>query len=246
MKTRWTLIKMILGILILGFLVSFSAIRHAGKTLKEIRIHIDNESGLRFINDSLVTRIIEGKPLYVRTVNLGSLDVAKVERALDEDPFVKKAHVFQEVDGGLNVKIEQEIPVLRVNTGTDEYYLSEELAKIPLSNLYASEVLLVGGRIDEDDYLALSELSKFIKVDKLLTKHIIAVKKQAPNSFILLVNKGDYIIEFGELENFEDKFKRLKLFYDQYLGEVGLDYYEKISLKFNNQIVATKRKSDEK
>ena len=246
MKTKWTLLKMILGILILGFLVSFSAIRHAGKTLKEVRIQIDNDSGLRFINDSLVSKIIDGKPLYVRTVNLGSLDVAKVEQTLDANPFVKKAQVHQEVDGGLNVKIEQEIPVLRINTGTDEYYLSEELAKIPLSNLYSSEVLLIGGSIGEDDYLSLRELSEYIKADKLLTKHIIAVKKQAPNSFILLVNKGDYIIEFGELENFEDKFKRLKLFYDQYLGDVGLDYYEKISLKFNNQIVATKRKSDEK
>ena len=79
-----------------------------------------------------------------------------------------------------------------------------------------------------------------------MKKHIIAVKKEEPNSFILLVNKGDYVIEFGELKNIESKFEKLKLFYDEYLGKVGLNYYERINLRFNNQIVATKRINDEK
>src|SRR5690625_5807572 len=87
---------------------------------------------------------------------------------------------------------------------------------------------------------------EIIKADKLLKNHVIAMRKEAPNSFNLLINKGDYIIEFGELERIEEKFENLKLFYEQYLGKVGLDYYEKINLKFNNQIVATKRERDRK
>src|SRR5690606_571913 len=116
---------------------------------------------------------------------------------------------------------------------------------IPLSSLYSAEVMLVGGNIEESDFEGLKELIKFISADKLLKKHIIAVKKQQPNSFILLVNKGDYVIEFGELKDFDKKFEKLKLFYKQYLGKVGMNYYKTINLKFNNQIVATKRNSDE-
>lgn len=246
MKIKWRLLKTALGISVLAFLVSFSAKRHACKPVSEIKIKVDHESGKYFVNDSLVRKIVDGKQLRVSFQALGNINVAKVEETLDRNSFVSKSQVFRDVDGVMKIQIHQETPVARINTGFNEFYLSEQLSEIPLSNLYAAEVLLAGGNIEESDYAGLKELSMFVSADKLLKKHIIAVKKEEPNSFILLVNKGDYVIEFGELKNIESKFEKLKLFYDEYLGKVGLNYYEKINLRFNNQIVATKRINDEK
>ncbi|SMC87782.1 cell division protein FtsQ/DivIB [Moheibacter sediminis] len=245
MKAKLTILKAFLGVAILAFLVSFSAQRHACKELKDIKIKIDHESGTYFVNDSLVRILIDGNKLKVSQIPLGNLNISEVEQTLNKSSFIKKSEVFQNIDGEMSVEITQETPVARVNTGEDEYYLTKELTKIPLSNLYSAEVMLVGGKIEEEDFKGLNELLKFVMADKLLKKHIIAVKKQQPNSFILLVNKGDYIIEFGELKDFEKKFEKLKLFYNQYLGKVGMNYYKTINLKFNNQIVATKRNSDE-
>jgi len=246
MRIKWMIVKTLMGIGIFIFLVSFSAKRHACKPLKEILITVDHESGKYFVNDSLVKKVINGKQLHVSSTPLGNMNVKEVERILDRNSFIRKSQVFQDVDGNMKIRINQETPVARINTGLDEFYLSEQLTKIPLSPLYSAEVVLVGGNIKEEDFKGLKELIKIISADKLLKKHIIAVKKEQPNSFILLVNKGNYVIEFGELKNFKEKFEKLKLFYAQYLGKVGLDYYEKINLKFNNQIVATKRYSDEK
>ena len=246
MRTKWTLIKTILGVAILAFLVSFSAKRHACKPLTDIKIKVDHESGKYFVNDSLVRKVVDGKQLRVSQVALGNMEVDEVEEILNRNSFVKKSEVFQDINGEMKVQILQETPVARINTGLDEFYLSEELTKMPLSALYSAEVLLVGGQIEEEDFEGLRALTQFISADKLLKKHIIAVKKEKPNSFILLVNKGDYVIEFGELKNFDSKFEKLKLFYDQFLGKVGLNYYERINLRFNNQIVATKRINDEK
>lgn len=245
MKAKLTILKTILGIVVLAFLVSFSAHRHACKELQKINIKIDHESGSYFVNDSLVRRLIDGRQLKVSQIPLGNMNIAEVEDVLDKNSFIKKSQVFQDINGEMSVEITQETPIARINTGTDEYYLTRDFTKIPLSNLYSAEVMLVGGQITEEDFKGLNELLMFISADKLLKKHIIAVKKQQPNSFILLVNKGDYIIEFGELKNFDEKFEKLKLFYNQYLGKVGINYYKTIDLKFNNQIVATKRNSDE-
>ncbi len=246
MRTKWMLLKTILGVGILAFLVSFSAQRHACKAVTDVKIKVDHESGKFFVNDSLVRKVLDGKQIRVSEVPLGNMEVDQVENILDRNSFVKKSQVFQDINGELKVRIQQEEPVARINTGVDEYYLSGDLTKMPLSTLYSAEVLLVGGEIEEEDYEGIRSLTQYISADKLLKKHIIAVKKEKPNSFILLVNKGDYVIEFGELKNFESKFEKLKLFYDQFLGKVGLNYYEKINLRFNNQIVATKRINDEK
>lgn len=246
MKAKWMLLKGFLGVLLFSFLVSFSAVRHACKSIKDIQIKIDHESGKYFVNDSLVRKIVEGKQLKVSSVPLGNVEVDRIEKILNRNFFIEKAEVFQDVDGTMRIQINQETPVARINTGVDEYYLSEDLAKIPLSNLYSAQVLLVGGDVKDEDFEGIRDLVRVIMADNLLKKHIIGVKKETPNSFILLVNKGDYVIEFGELKNFEEKFEKLKLFYDEFLGKVGLNYYERINLKFKNQIVATKRINDEK
>lgn len=246
MKTKWMLVKTFLGILVLTFLVSFSAKRHACKPLTDIQIKVDHESGRYFVNDSLVQKIVRGKQLRVQDTPLGNMDIAKIEYILNRNSFVQTSQIYQDINGVMKVQIQQEIPIARINTGADEYYLSEELTKIPLSNLYSAKVIMVGGTITEEDFEGLKKMTHYIMADKLLKKHIIAIKKEKPNSFILLINKGDYIIEFGELNNFQEKFDKLLLFYEQYLGKVGLNYYKKINLRFNNQIVATKRINDEK
>lgn len=247
MKLKLKLLKIFLGLAVFIFLLSFSANRYANKKLETMEIAIDREEGRKFLNDSLVLTILNHKNYPTERLAMGAIQVDYLESLLNANPFVEHAKVFKSVDGALKVDIEQKKPILRINNGVDEeYYLGEDLTKIPLSNLYAVKVMMVGGAIDSADYVGLKDLSEIVMADKLLKKHIIAVKKQAPNSFNLLVNKGDYIIEFGALDNIEEKFDNLKLFYEQYLGKVGLSYYEKINLKFNNQIVATKRVSDEK
>lgn len=246
MKAKWKLVKFILGITVFIFLVSFSAKRHACKPIKDIRVSIKSSSSQYFINDSLVKRVVNAKPLQVLTIPLGNLNIAEIEQLLNQNSFIKQAQVHKGVEGNLNIKVIQKTPVCRIITENDEYYLSEDLSKMPLSTLYAAEVLMVGGDVEKEDFQGLANLVKYLNDDKLLKKHIIAVRKEAPNSFILLINKGDYVIEFGELDKIDEKFDKLKLFYEQYISKVGLDYYEKIDLRFNNQIVATKRIKDEK
>lgn len=245
MKSKWIILKILLGIIVLGFLVSFSVNRHISKNVEKINIKIDHETGRYFLNDSLVLSIISGKKNDINELSIGDLAIGEIEAKLNENTYVNEAQVYKDIDGELFIDIRQQVPIARVFTGNDEYYLTSNLTKMPLSNLYSDEVILVGGEIEENDYDGIYKMTEFLKADKLLKKHIIAMKKVNPNSFILLINNGNYYIEFGELENIEDKFENLKLFYDQYLGKVGLDYYKSINLKFNNQIVATKRKGDE-
>lgn len=245
MKSKWIILKILLGIIVLGFLVSFSVNRHISKNVEKINIKIDHDTGRYFLNDSLVLSIISSQKNDINELSIGDLAIGEIETKLNENTYVNEAQVYKDIDGELFIVIRQQVPIARVFTGNDEYYLTSNLTKMPLSNLYSDEVILVGGEIEENDYDGIYKMTEFLEADKLLKKHIIAMKKVNPNSFILLVNNGDYYIEFGELENIEDKFENLKLFYDQYLGKVGLDYYKSINLKFNNQIVATKRKGDE-
>ena len=53
---------------------------------------------------------------------------------------------------------------------------------------------------------------------------------------------GGHVIELGRPGDYEQKFDRLKVFYEKGLGEVGWDRYSRINVDYENQVVATKKK----
>lgn len=112
---------------------------------------------------------------------------------------------------------------------------------MPLSKLSSANVILVSGDVKPNEYEELSKFVQALKADDLLKNHIIAVQKVGQRSYNLIVNTGNYYIELGTLNNFEQKLHNLKLFYNQYIDYIGTGDYEKLSLKFVNQVVATKR-----
>ena len=51
---------------------------------------------------------------------------------------------------------------------------------------------------------------------------------------------GNHIIEFGDGENYENKFRRLFLFYSQILSQAGLDKYSRVNVAYDNQVIGKK------
>jgi cell division protein FtsQ len=143
------------------------------------------------------------------------------------------------------VFIRQKTPILRVNHEKLQFYLTSKNQFLPISPNFSYKCMLVDGKIQEEDRELLLKLVEEIKNDKLLITHIIGIKKVKNNSFTLLVNYGDYEIEFGELKNYKQKLENLKEFYIQYLCKVPKGTYKTISLKYNNQIVGIKNTIDE-
>lgn len=95
------------------------------------------------------------------------------------------------------------IPIARIKSNKGEFYLSSKGTKMPLSKLNSATVILVKGDVSENEY---DELSKFIAIineDKLLKNHIIGIEKVGKKSFNLIVNRGNFYIELGTLNNFE-------------------------------------------
>ena len=59
--------------------------------------------------------------------------------------------------------------------------------------------------------------------------------------FELVPSVGDHIVLFGSVESIEDKLNRLYTFYKSVWVQSGLNAYQVIDCRFNNQIVALKK-----
>jgi cell division protein FtsQ len=133
---------------------------------------------------------------------------------------------------------------------------------MPLSDKYSAHVLVASGHLNEpyskrytrnlraqsaqnvDNsgslLLDLYQLAEYIYNDKFWRaqiEHIYVLN----NEFEMVPRVGTHIIEFGGIDNFEKKFRNLKALYLKGLPETGWNNYNTVNLKYNNQVICTKR-----
>ncbi len=233
---------LIAGLSLICFIIlgAFMIKKNQERPIVKIFSQYLSEDGSEFINDSVVS-VILSKHMDLDSLIIKNVDVDSIEGWLSDNSFVKKVDVYKTPKGELITEIIQKRPIIRVNDGREEYYITENYERIPLSDIYSVNALIVSGEIDLIEYKYIVDLVKYINNDNLLKNIITGVKKIKKNSFILKINKGSFDIEFGGLDNFEEKFTKLKLFYNQYLVKIGFNKYNKINLQYKNQIVAEKK-----
>ncbi|MGV0936971.1 cell division protein FtsQ/DivIB [Empedobacter falsenii] len=235
------IIKVIFGIALLIGLISFTVIKNASRTVNKIDVAFVQPVDNYFINDESIREIINKDGKDILKQSLREVNVKEIEQKVSESPFVDSVQVSKDINGHLRLDIKANSAVARIKTLKNEFYLTTKGGKMPLSKLNSADVILVSGDVKPNEYEDLSKFVQALKADDLLKNHIIAIQKVGQRSFNLIVNTGNYYIELGTLNNFEQKLHNLKLFYNQYIDFIGTEDYEKLSLKFVNQVVATKR-----
>jgi cell division protein FtsQ len=210
------------------------------------------EDGNDMIKDTDIKTIIRKSfEEDIKDVQIGRIDVARVESKLEEDPFVLKAQVFIDASNNLTVNIKQRQPILRViDENGFNYYLDSAGYKIPPSKYFSARAIVATGAIPPyvDKFLEkkryvltdLFFLTKRIIQDPFLQAEVQQIYVNAEGEFTLIPVLGDQKIILGDLSNLEDKLGRLRVFYDKALPYEGWKKYETINLKFKGQIVCKK------
>jgi cell division protein FtsQ len=240
LKINWNYIK---GFLLLGlvvFLYGFSHHKHRVKKVHDIAIEFEQGENL-FMDYQMVNKMLiqNGKTVINEAKTV--IDLHKLEVAILDHEMVENASVFLTVDGLLKTKIKQRTPIARVLTDSKSYYIDREAKIMPLSENHSSRVLLISGNISEADTNNIYLLVTKILGDEFLKEQIIGAEKIKNNEFVLSSRIGDQNIELGTIENLDMKFKNLKSFFNKTMTDNSIDNYSSINLKYNNQVVCTKK-----
>lgn len=242
MKLKYRFIKISLLVILLGFMMKFAVRRHNEKNIDNVNIHIENSDYVHFITNAMITDIInQSSKNGKKIIKIKDIDISKTEKNLDTVPFISNSNVYIDLNGSININVGQKIPVARIKTPNEEFYLDQFGTKFSLSKNFSLPCLIVCGEIKAEEYKKLVKLTRLITEDDILKNHIISIDKDKKNNYNLLLNVTGGYIEYGDLKNNHQKLTNLKEFYKQYLDYVGFGVYKKISLKYDNQIVATKR-----
>ena len=230
------IVFVLINIIIVGGIIFFNLKNTSDKLIfneKNIQFSSNN-----FINnDSIKINLLDNYK-SLDSLNADIETVYEIEQIISRIPFVKKANVYMTVNSELNIRVQEKKPVL--NLYNSDYLLSENGQLIPKIDSLNIDLISFFGEIDPTMYTNLSNLSKMIIKDDFLKDHIKYIYSDSL-SFYLSVNRFNYNIELGSLENISEKLINYKVFIASIMDDEILNKYSHLNLKFNKQVIAQKK-----
>lgn len=230
------IVFVLINIIIVGGIIFFNLKNTSDKLIfneKNIQFSSNN-----FINnDSIKINLLDNYK-SLDSLNADIETIHEIEQIISRIPFVKKANVYMTVNSELNIRVQEKKPVL--NLYNSDYLLSENGQLIPKIDSLNIDLISFFGEIDPTMYTNLSNLSKMIIKDDFLKDHIKYIYSDSL-SFYLSVNRFNYNIELGSLENISEKLINYKAFIASIMDDEILNKYSHLNLKFNKQVIAQKK-----
>lgn len=236
---NWINIRLVLMFALVIFLFSFTSNRNANRKLtKSVVVFVGDNAP--FVKQETVNKLLIENRKEAQSIHKDKLDLNKLEKALNANAMIEKSDVFVSIDGVLKAIVKQKTPIARVFDGDDSFYIDYEGNEMPLSSNFTARVPLVSGEINKNNKEDLAELFRIIYGDEFLKKNIIGIQIM-PNGSLKMLNRNfNYQIDFGRAINVKAKFNNYKAFFQKAVLDSSLYKYNKIDLRFTQQVVCTK------
>ena len=240
-----------------GVVVLLSFINVKKQTVKCTDIKILIPGADNFIEREEIDAILKEDQGVLLGRNLENINIHKIEKKLQSNPYIGFAKVYIDMDGVLHIEVKQRQPILRIlNANGQDFYIDNNGLKMPISSNFTADVLVATGHITEvfgsrvdslHTQLArdLYKTAQYIKKDTLWDSQIEQIVVDQKNDIELIPRVGNQRIVLGNADSLEKKMKNLLLFYKKAMPQVGWDTYKTINIKYTNQVVCERRDSTE-
>ena len=244
-------------IVVLGFVSAWDS----ETVCSNMKITLLDSADAGFFNKRDIERIILATGVGILGYPVKDINTRELESELMQIPYIKKADLYFNLDGELRADIIQRKPVVRIITRSQHtFYIDKEGYILPTRNNFAPYIMIASGYFSEGQELyktlklddledqkkykewqEVLQLAGYIKSDKFLNAQFVQIYYNGDGDFELIPRVGAHQIIFGDVTDAEKKFEKLRVFYNDGLRYEGWNKYEKINLKYKNQIICTKR-----
>jgi Cell division septal protein len=203
---------------------------------------IKDSANRQFLTEDNIVTMLKSAQLYPVGKPVNSINTHVIEEKIAESELVSSVTAYKTPAGNIKIEITQKMPILRVFSARESYYVDETGSTMPAGYLYATYLPVANGSIEKS--FATEELYKFalfLQKNEFWNNQIEQIYVNTNKEVELIPRVGDHRIILGSFEDFEEKMNSLQLFYEQAIPKIGWGKYEVINLKYKNQIVCTKK-----
>ena len=236
--------------------------RSAGRMIiNGLDVRVQGAEGIHFIDEEAVRREVLDHGTAVMGAAITELDLPSIEQRLRKIPSISKAEVYHTMNGLLHVNVVQREPVVRVfdRNGTS-FYIDRDGFTMPVEADRPARVMVVVSELDapasdngvrsvhtNDSLMQRSKadvihgLALFIRNDPFWNALIDHAVLDRNGEFELVPRIGGQRLLIGDGTSMEQRFAKLRIFYEKGMPRADWRRYDRIDLRFGDQVVCTKR-----
>lgn len=204
------------------------------------------------VSDSTENDLIKAENLYTYLSKAHLLPQGKSRSEINTDEiekYVRKIDLLDKVEcytddaGNVHLDVSQRNPIMRVYTNMGEtYYIDDKGEQLAVDTMFTDYVPIVSGCIDDTvSAEMLIPLVEYISSHEFWEKQITQIAVSTGHEVMLYPRVGNHIMVLGSIDNYKNKMTALMEVYKQIIPSVGWSAYDTISVKYQNQIVCTRR-----
>lgn len=209
-------------------------------------------------SDRIKSHVLESIPAVLGQ-SIQNVELEKIESVVAQNAQLTDVRAYLNIDGQINILAKPRRAILRIfDENGNHLYLGDGNILMENSISHSHRIIVANGHIphlsdDQRDnilhqreeipiiYQQLYELAQIIHNDEFLNALIDQIYITKNSEAILTPKMGIKKIEFGKLEEMENKLANLKAFYIQGKNKIDWQKYKSISIKYDNQIVCSKK-----
>ena len=249
MKRPVRITLILAGALVLGVLVIVANVSRSRSTVSGLEVVIRRGDAPVLVTEQTVRdSVLAALPGLLQNP-VGSVDRKAVAEAAARVPFLKQVNASTSVSGRVVVRAVQRRPIARLYYGGREYYIDSEGTVVPSSPVGTVNVLVAGADYTEPlrpDSLSatltdLWRVASFLDRQRKYGDLVDQIYCEADGDLMMVPKLGSHVVELGPIDDLDTKFEHLLVFYRRGMPRAGWDTYQRISLKYKDQVVCTKR-----
>lgn len=253
MKVKFSIrqeLRIALGLILVFFLIAFSERKQGGVLCTNVVVELENIHDNHFMDENDVSRLVERSTPLLKGTAINRLDLRAIEKTLLLDRHIRDAELYGDHKGNLIVRVELRRPMARiVQDDAPDAYVAEDGVIMGISDKFSSRVMILSGKgmkpmVEAGDLTRtetgekLKAMIEYILEDSFWAAQVAQMDLNARGEITMYPQVTGQIVEFGTPDNYEDKLRKLMVFYKEILPQKGWTRYEKVNLTYDGQIIA--------
>ena len=244
-----------LGIILVCLTVSWGISRQArtGTLCSGIEVSITDSTESRFVSGKDILEYISEDYGKTEGIPVENLDLDRMEQMLDSRSAVLKSEAYCTKDGTLHILITQRKPVMRLQKGSEGFYVDREGYIFPIRPGRSGYVVVIDGNIpleldkttrgkaaSEKERLWLEQLTGLVGYmdgHRIWEDNIVQIHVRENGDLVLIPREGKEKFIFGKPDRIAEKFALMDCYYTNIVPARGNDRYRTVDIRYDRQII---------
>lgn len=229
--------------LLIAAVVSGYKNRPAEQECRSLRYMIEDREERLYLTEIELTQLLRAKDLYPVNRVVAPTTLHQIEKTIAQHPMVRTAQCYITPRGEMKIRITQRIPLLRVQTPIEVYFIDTDRRVMAYRESVRDKVPVVTGNVGLTMAShSLADFALWLQKNDYWRPRIHHLQVQNPQMVYLYLSDQHSVISvqrvvLGPMRGYEAKLNKLRVFMEDGKEALKDKQYREIDLRFKGQVV---------